>query len=326
MLKKIEVSHKTIIFTVLFILSLWLLYIIREVILQFFVALLIMTILNPLVTRLSKYRIPRGLSILLVYFFLIGLISFTFATIIPPLIEQTTLFINNFPKITDKLGFSSSLSEQLVEQVIIQVGTLPAKIGKLTVSIFSNILSVVAVLVFAFYLLSERGGLDKQMGIFLDESKHKELGRILDLLEGKLGSWAIGQMSLMFVVGLFSYVGLSLLGIPFSLPLAILAGLLEIIPYLGPIVAAIPAVIIGFGISPFLGFAAIALAFLVQQLENYVFVPKIMQKSTGVNPIVTLLALSIGFKLAGIVGLLISIPVFITLTILGNEYLTSRNS
>ena len=197
MLKKVDISHKTIIFSVLFILSLWLLYIIREVILQFFVALLIMTVLNPLVTKLSNYKIPRGLSILLAYFILFGLISFTFATIVPPLVEQTTLFITNFPKITENLGFSNNLSEQIVGEVINQVGTLPAKIGKLTVSIFSNILSVITVLVFAFYLLSERGGLDKQMGIFLDENKHKELGRILDLLEGKLGSWAIGQMSLM---------------------------------------------------------------------------------------------------------------------------------
>jgi len=129
----------------------------------------------------------------------------------------------------------------------------------------------------------------------------------------------------MFLVGVFTYIGLLLLGIEFALPLAILAGLLEIVPYVGPILAAVPAAIVGFGISPLMGAATIALAFLIQQLENYFLVPKIMQKSVGVSPLITLLALSIGFRLAGILGVVISVPVVITLQVLGKYYLTSRN-
>ncbi len=92
-----------------------------------------------------------------------------------------------------------------------------------------------------------------------------------------------------------------------------IAGTLEIIPYIGPVIAAIPAIILGFSISPFVGFASIGLAILVQQLENYVLVPKIMEKSTGVSPIVTLLALAIGYRIAGIVGMIISIPFVIVI-------------
>jgi predicted PurR-regulated permease PerM len=128
----------------------------------------------------------------------------------------------------------------------------------------------------------------------------------------------------MFVVGASSYIGFRLLNVPFALPLSILAGLMEVVPYVGPILAAIPAAIIGFGVSPVLGLATVSLSFLVQQTENYVFVPKIMEKSAGVDPIATLLSLTIGFKLAGVVGLLISVPVFITLKVLFQEYLRSR--
>jgi predicted PurR-regulated permease PerM len=103
-----------------------------------------------------------------------------------------------------------------------------------------------------------------------------------------------------------------------------LAGLLEIVPYIGPIIAAIPAVIIGFGISPVIGLATAALALLIQQLENYVLVPKVMEKSVGVSPIVTLLSLAVGFKVAGIVGALISVPVVITLQVLSKEYILSK--
>ena len=151
------------------------------------------------------------------------------------------------------------------------------------------------------------------------------VSRIVDSVEKKLGSWARGQFTLMFVVGFMTYLGLRLLEIPFALPLSILAGLFEIVPYLGPIIAAIPSILIGLGISTISGLAVAALVFLVQQFENYIFVPKIMQKSTGVNPVITLLSLAIGFKLAGFVGLLISVPIFVTLQIVLKEYLTSRN-
>jgi predicted PurR-regulated permease PerM len=112
------------------------------------------------------------------------------------------------------------------------------------------------------------------------------------------------------------------LGIPFALPLAILAGVMELIPTLGPIVSAIPVAIIGFGISPLMGAASIALSLLVQQLENYLFVPKVMEKSVGVSPIFTLFALAIGFKMAGIAGALFSVPVFISLKVVAENYLS----
>jgi predicted PurR-regulated permease PerM len=106
--------------------------------------------------------------------------------------------------------------------------------------------------------------------------------------------------------------------------IAILAGLFEIVPFLGPIIAAIPPIVIGFGISPFMGVAAIALAFLIQQLENYVLVPKIMGKSAGVSPIVVLLALAIGFKLSGLAGMLVSIPLLIVFQETLKVYLANK--
>src|SRR3989344_2105042 len=297
--RKIEISHKTIIFIVLFLIFLWFLYVVRDIILQFFVALLIMTILNPFVSRLSRHRIPRGVSILLSYILIFSIISLSIAALVPPLIEQTSAFANSLPRFINNLGISSVLSDQLTQQLVSQLASVPAKLVTLTLSLFSNVIGVVAVLVFTFYLLSDREKVSNQLGLFVGENKNKEITRLINILEGRLGGWARGQLGLMLVIAFANYIGLSLLGIPYALPLSILAGLLEIIPYIGPIIAAIPAVVIGFGTSPILGMAVAAMAFLIQQLENYVFVPKIMQKSAGVNPIITLLALAIGFRLAG---------------------------
>jgi len=323
-MKKIEISHRTVVFTVTFLIILWFLFYIKDIILVFFLSLLIMAILNPTVTRLSKWKIPRAASVLLVYVILFSLGSVAVVGVAPPLVAQTTNFANSFPEFIEKLGVSFVLSEELVRQLFSQIGTLPGQVAKVTISIFSNVLGVLTTLIFALYLLMARDKLDNQLDFFFGGTKKVKVAKIIDKLEYQLGGWARAQLLLMFVVGFSTFIGLTLLRIPFSLPLAILAGFLEIVPNIGPVLSAIPAVIIGFGISPIMGFAAIALYFLIQQVENYIFVPKIMEKSVGVSPIVTLFSLAVGFKLAGIVGVIIAVPVVISLRVIVKEYLGKK--
>ena len=322
--KKIEISHRTIIFVFVFIFALWFLYFIRDIILQLFVAVFIMTVLNPFVRTLTRFKIPRTLAVFVIYLFIIALFSLLIAGIIPPLVEQSTSFANSLPKYLSTLGISPYISEQITGQIISSIGSLPVQIIKVGVSIFSNVISVLAVLVFSLYLLLSREKLEDQLGFLFGDEKKKKIGRVIDRLEMRLGGWARGELALMILVGSANYIGLSLMGIPFALPLAILAGLLEIIPNIGPITAAIPGIIIGLSISPVTGLAVGALALLIQQLENYVLVPKIMEKSVGVSPLITLLALAIGFRIAGVVGAILAIPATITLQVLASEYIYSK--
>jgi predicted PurR-regulated permease PerM len=319
--RKIEISHKTIIFAVLFLLSLWLIFFLRDLILELFVALLLMTILEPLVNLLAKVKIPRAVSVLLSYVVFFGLFGGIIALIVPALVDQTTSFVNALPFYFSNLGLSSYISGDIAKELLNKLSSLPGEAFKFTVSIFSNVVSVLTVLVFTFYMLQSKDSLRDQLGFLFGEEKEEEISEVVNNLESRLGAWARGQFTLMFIVGLTTYIGLSLIGIPFALPLAILAGFLEIVPFLGPIVAAIPSIIIGFGISPIMGVLAAGVAILIQQLENYVLVPKVMQKSIGVSPLVTLISLAIGTKLAGVVGAIISIPVVITLQILTKKYL-----
>lgn len=319
--RKVEISHKTIVFTVVFLLSLWLLFFIKDIILQLFVALLVMTILNPMVTRLSTWKIPRALSIIVTYLILFGLLGFSLAGILPSLIDQTTGFANNLPTYLSGLGLGNLISAQIEDQLLSQIGSIPAQVVHLSVSIVSNILTVFFVMVFAFYLLLARDKLDDQLSFFFGDEKRLAVKKVIDSLEVRLGGWARGELTLMLLVGTTNYIGLLLLGVPFAVSLAILAGLLEIVPYIGPIVAGAVATIIGLSISPLTGLAVAAMAFLIQQIENYVFVPKVMEKSVGVNPIISILALTIGFRLFGFSGVLIAIPMVITLQVLTEEYL-----
>lgn len=322
--RKIEISHRTIIFTVFLLILVWFLYFIRDILIELFVALLLMTILNPYVVKLTRLRIPKALSILFLYFVIIGLVGIAIGGVVAPLIEQSTNFVNGLPRYLESLGASSLIGEKVIGELLSEIGRLPSQVAKVALSILSNIIGVFTVLIFTFYLLLSRDKLDSQLAVFFGPEKQKEISRIVDLLEKNLGGWVRGQLFLMFLIGLATYIGLSILGIPFALPLSMLAGLLEIVPYVGPVIAAIPAIIIGLGISPLTGLATMALSFLIQQLENYLFVPKIMEKSTGIAPIVTLLALAIGFRIAGVAGVIVSVPMVIILQVLSKEYILSR--
>ena len=322
--RKVEISHKTIIFAVFFLLGLWLLFFVREIILQLFVALLLMTILEPIVALLTRIKIPRSLSVLLTYILVLGILGGMVALIAPTLAQQTTNFVNALPSYLDNIGVNSAISGDLGKGLLSQLGGIPGELLNFTVSVFSNVVAVVTVLVFAFYMLLTHDKLQDQAGFLFGESKQQRIARLISAWENKLGKWARGQLLLMFAIGLGTYIGLFLIGIPFALPLAILAGLLEIIPILGPIVSAVPAIIIGFGISPFIGLAVTALSFLVHQLEGYVLVPKIMEKSVGVSPLLVLISIAIGAKLLGIMGVIISVPFVITLQVLIKDYLTAE--
>lgn len=321
--KKIEISHRTIIFTTFFLLFLWILYQIRQVLIALFVSVILMAALNPAVDRLTKFKIPRFLAILLLYILIIGVFVLSIAGVVPPLVDQTSTLISRLPEYSQNLGLPI-IDQKIIADQISQLGSIPANIVKLSISIFSNLFVVLAILVITFYLLMERRNLNKYLTVLFGGDSEKKAEKFINEMEKKLGGWVRAQLILMVIIGLFSYIGLRLLGIEFALPLAILAGVFEIIPNIGPIASAIPAFFAGFIISPLMGLAVVALYFLIQQLENSVIVPKIMEKEVGVNPIITILSLTIGFKLAGITGAVLAIPVVLLIRIVASEIYSSE--
>jgi len=130
---------------------------------------------------------------------------------------------------------------------------------------------------------------------------------------------------LMFFIFILTYVVLLLLGVKFALVLALIAGILELIPFVGPIISAVPAIIIAFSQSPLLAVLVVILYFVVQQLENNILVPKIMQKAVGLNPIITIVVILIGAKLSGIMGAILAVPVATVVSMLLSDWQESRN-
>jgi predicted PurR-regulated permease PerM len=324
MFRKVEISHRTIIFAALFLLGLWFLYIIRDIIFALFISFLLMTILDPIVARLTKGRFPRILSIFITYIVLMGIMVGTVVGILPPLVDQTTNFINNFPTLLENPVISSFINMQTINQLVSQLGSLPAQVLRIGVSVFSNLLALLSVLIFTFYMLLYRDRLDEQFSSVFGEKWRRLLIRMLNKIENSIGSWVRGQLILMIVLGVLVYIGLLILQIPYALPLAIFTGVLEIVPTIGIVIAAIPIVIIGLSISPLLGLGSVIMVIILHALEGYVLVPKVMEKSAGVNPLVTLTSLAVGLRVAGVVGALVSVPVVLMLQTVAKEYLRNK--
>ena len=325
--KKIEISHKTIIFTVIFLIAIWFLYFLRSVLLLLFLALILMSALNPLVDRLEKRRFPRVLAIVLIYLSIFIIIGLAIWGIIPPLVNQTQNLVSRFPTYLESLrwmGIDRQMVYGQLNQLTERLGSISGGIIRTFVGFFQNVVSIIILLVISFYLLLERKNLGEYLLRFFGDNAEKKGMRIMDQIEKKLGGWVRAQIILMIVVGLMTFIGLTLLGIEYALPLAIFAGLLEIIPSIGPFIAAIPAVLIGFFISPLLGLAVAALYFLIQQIENDFIVPQLMAKACGINPLLTIIALITGFKLGGIIGAILAVPTILLISIILAEVSSSE--
>lgn len=318
MAQRIEISYKTIVFTVLFLLSLWVVYQVRDVIFLFLFSIIVMAGMRPFVDALEKLKLPRPLAILIVYIVFFGIIGLSIFLIFPPLVAQSQSLIS---EIGGYISLILPFVDLSPERITDQIPQLSQNVLKLTTGIFSSLFGLFTFLVFTFYFLLERRHLRHFLNNFIGEEAEKATVTLFRRVEKRLSAWVLGQFALMLIIGLATYVGLTLLGVELALSLAIIAGLLEIVPILGPIISAVPAVLIALTQSPILAIAVVALYFIIQQIENNLVVPLIMRRAVGLPPLVTIVALMIGGKLAGVGGIIISVPLLVALQVVVREIL-----
>ncbi|TSC87796.1 MAG: Uncharacterized protein G01um101416_321 [Microgenomates group bacterium Gr01-1014_16] len=322
--KTIEISRKTIVFTVLFLLSLWFVYQIKDILLMLFIAVILMSALNPLIDWLQKYRLPRSLAIFFIYTIVWGLAGTLIAAVVPGLVDQSAKLIRLLPISLGQIELFNTHQQEIYQEILTRLGSLPEGLIKFSVGLFSNILGVVTTLVISFYLILERKNLDRYLTFFLGPDKPEKAKQVINRVEHRLGGWVRGELFLMLAVGTLTYIGLVILGVDIPLPLAVLAGLLEIVPNIGPTISAVPAILVALTINPITALATLALYILIQQLENNLLVPKVMEKATGVNPLVSILALMVGFKLAGPAGAVLAIPLILVAEIIASTFFSFK--
>lgn len=307
---KVEISSKTIVFTVAFLLGLYFLWVIQNLLYSLFIAFILMSALRPLVAAVKRRGVPHGLAVTGVYIGFVLFFIFLFGIIIPPIILETSTLIRNLPYMLESVSPEIQRWVRL-ESITQYVPNVTNQIFSLAGNIFSNIIFVLSTLFFGYYLLLEEQLIKRFFHQLFEEPKAEWYIMILEKAERRMSNWFWGELMLMTVVGWLTFIGLSLLGIRYAVPLAVLAGLLELVPNIGPMIAAVPAIIIGLSTSPVTGFSALVLSFVVQQLENNLIVPVIMKRAVGINPIITLMALIIGGQLGGVLGIIVAVPIYV---------------
>lgn len=317
----IEISTSTILRVIIIIGALVFLYVIRDVLVILFLALIIVSAINPVVTWLQNKKLPRIFGVLLVYIVGLLILSTIIYLVVPPLAQQIRDLSKTFPEsfsldyYETQYGFGGDYPE-IAENVKIFLRDISQKLEVFSssfagamINLFGGIISMVLILVISFYLSVQEEGIKNFFRSLIPVNHQPYIFHLWSRTEFKMGRWLQGQFLLGLLVGLLTFIGLYILGVEYALVLAIIAGLFELIPYVGPVLAAIPAVIFGASQSLTLGLWVILLYVFIQQLENHVLVPKVMQRAVSLNPIIIIIAMLTGAKLAGFIGILIAVPV-----------------
>ncbi len=325
---KVEISVKTIAYFLLIIAGVFILSKVTDILVLLMIAFVLMTALRPLVVRLTQITKSPTLAVLSVYALLISSLVVVGAAIVPPLIEQTARLVtqinlldtSKYPLLEEFAAIQLDFDQ--VSSLLSQYGTSVGTLFSYVASTFSVVFSLFTILIMTLYLLFEREHLYRYAAFLFRTKDRDERSRSLfNAIEEALGGWVRGEFILMVVIGVMTYIGLVVLGIPYALPLAIFAGLLEALPNLGPTISAVPAVIVALTmVSPTMGLITAVLYILIQVIENNLIVPQVMKKAVGISPLTSIVLILMGVRFGSFIGALLVIPTYIIIRVILREF------
>lgn len=310
------------------------LYLIRNIVALVLFAVVIASAVEPAARWFTRFRIPHVLGVLLVYIIAFAILAGAFSIVIPQLFAELSQFsaeglIRNasgavFTFLPRELPISLSQAlEQFITGIQGAAGIFTGGFIEATTTVFGGALSFVLIIVLSFYLSVQKDGVEDFLRIVIPREYETYVIDLWSRARKKIGWWLRSQILLGLLIGVLVYIGLAILRVKLALSLAVLAAIFELIPVFGPVLAAIPAVIIGFFQSPTIGLGILIFYFIVQQFENHLLVPLVFRKAVGVPPIVVVVSLIIGGQLGGVFGLLLAVPVAAALVEFSND-ITSR--
>ncbi len=333
----ISITTGTILRTIGILLALGVVWVIKDVISLFFVSLLLAGVMYPFVRWMAAHRVPKGLSVFIFYFLLLGFLTVSFVLLIPAVARELGMLAGTYSQsfdwlvglregiqgISDKYPFVHNLQASLGSLQEYFGQSVQGVLGYLT-TLFGGLAGLVVVLVLAFYLIVEESAVKNLFRNLIPNEYQEMASDIIWQVINRLGDWLRGQLVLGLVIGGLYFVAFAIIGVPYPILLALFGGLLEFIPYVGPFIAAVPALILAASVSPLILVITLIAIVVIQQLENHLIVPKITQRSVGLNPIISILAVMIGGQTFGVVGALFAIPVATAASVVIFEFLRRR--
>ena len=321
-------------------LSFWLLYRFNQVVFILFIAIVIGTVIRPAVAWLHQRGLPRIAGVILVYLLLLILLTGFLLLLFPLIVEQSTTIATVMP------GYYQNLREWMVNypnQLIVRLSeflpsalpSLEPRIAQQTgqdvmasaehalgyVTLAAKVIFIaIVILVLAFYWTIDGPRTIQSFLLLVPQDQRESISELISAMETKVGFYIVGQSVLCLVIGIMALLVYLFIGLPNALVLALMAGVLEAVPMIGPLLGAIPAALVALSIAPDKLIWVIVATIVIQQLENSLLVPRIMRKAVGVNPFVTLLALFAFSSLFGLAGALMAIPMAAIIQLMLNRF------
>ena len=304
------------------------LYYLRDVLLVVVSAVVIASALEPLVRRMGKWHIHRVVAAVIIYLILAAIIALILVFFMPLLVNDTISFLTSVPRqisLEDiwspiqnfgiNIGPSAGSAISTISLADLVGGLQSAITGtsagafKTASFIFGGVLSFFLIIVLSFYLVVQEDGVENFLKIITPSNKHEYVINLWGRARRKIGSWLQGQILLGVLIGILVYLVLTVVGIPHALVLAVLAGGFELIPIFGPVISSVPAILVaytdrGTGTAVLL----VVLYLIIYQFESQLFYPLVVKKIVGISPIIVIIALVVGAKLAGALGAIIAVP------------------
>jgi predicted PurR-regulated permease PerM len=301
-----------------------LLWFLRDLLLIVLTAIVIASAIEPAIQFFIKQGIHRILAVILMYVLIVGMFLGALLFFVPPILGDAANVLSQLPQTLSALNITEvthgllpwgTVGEQissadLLRNISVTLADTTGGVFTTVSAFFGGLTSFVLIIVFSFYFSVQETGVDDFLRVVTPVKEQAYVLHLWKRSQQKIGKWMQGQLMLGLIVGILLYLGLTILGIPNALLLAVLAGLFELIPVFGQILAAIPALAVAFADGGFTAFLLVAgLYLVVQQFESHLIYPVVVKKIVGVPPLLVILALIVGAKIAGFLGILLSVPI-----------------
>ncbi len=331
----IEISSLTMIKVLIIILLVFFLFFIRQIILLVFVSLILASAFDPWVDYMQKHKMPRVVGVLIIYAIVFLVLGFATYSIIPPIAIEVSQLANDFPVYWENINSSlqnfrafstdHGLNDNISGSLKAVQDALSGGVFSTIWSFFGGVVSFFIIMMITFYMTVDEQALKRMLRSTIPVKYQPYFTYIVNRMQEKIGLWLRGQLLLSFIIFILTLIVLTIAGVKYALVLALFAGITEIIPYIGPFIGLVPAVFIAFTQSPMLALIILIAYLIIQQLENNFIVPQVMKKAVGLNPIVTIVVMLVGFQIAGVLGVLLAIPVTTAAGVLFEDIFFSKD-
>ncbi|MCX6721200.1 MAG: AI-2E family transporter [Candidatus Staskawiczbacteria bacterium] len=315
----LDISWEAIIKVFIAIFIFYIIYLVREIALWFLFALAISVLLDPAINALRKIKIPKIISVVIVYLSIFGIVGLLIYLSAPIFISELKQFSQNLPGYFEQINpvlrqFGIQTAQDFDEFVIVATGGLQQSsesIIKALMVFFGGVLSTVSILTFSFFLSLEDKGVERALLLMFPQRYENQIRSIFEKSQRKVSGWFGARLIACLFVGIASYIIFYLFGIQYALILALISGILNFIPYIGPwittfILLAFIAVSSGSWLTVIYVLAAIV---IIQEVENKLLTPLLMKKMTDLPAVLVLMSMLIGGKVFGFTGLIFAVPV-----------------